>query len=505
MGTGHWAKCAWRRFAATCRGNSRWRVSQNRLPGYAAPVPESAPFRLSPALVMMLWVASLPLLLVGLGTPVVQRTQEARVMETAREMLDSGDWRQWMLPGLNGEVRLQKPPLAYWLAAASFRLYGINDFAGRLPFALAGWLTLALVYRFARGLLDQRFALFTVAILLTSYMFFLHFRLAETDSLAALFVAAAIYWLWKGAIETRRWQSLAAFHLAGIAIAMTVLAKGPPGLFPVLFFVAWAIVERNWTALRCFATSGALLPTLVLGGWWFLYVRTSPYAHVLRDELFIVAGGEDHRQPFYMYLPQLLRATAPWTGLMILGLICAIRDWRRQPAARAALLWLGVILVPLCLIRNRQNHYLVPLTPALAMLTAYAVLKGLEAGTREAKAANWVMGITIIASFFAPLGVYWFARHQNGFLQTQDLVVIVLLFSAVLAAASLGRCYGLGTAVAAYAAGLSLCLAVMFGRWLPSLHRVTHRTVAADLREAVPDGGYRLYRPDPRHPLIRNL
>jgi 4-amino-4-deoxy-L-arabinose transferase-like glycosyltransferase len=454
----------------------------------------------------VLWVVSLPLLMAGLNTPVVQRTQEARVMETAREMLASGDWRQWMIPRLNGVVRLQKPPLAYWLAAGSFRLFGINDFAGRLPFALAGWLTLGIVYRFARGLLDQRFALFTVAILLTSYMFYVHFRLAETDSLAALFVTAAIYWLWKAAGETRaRRSSFFSFHLAGVAIALAVLAKGPPGLFPVLFFLAWTIVERNWEALRRFAISGALLTTAVLCGWWFLYVRTSPYAHVLRDELFIVAGGEDHRQPFYIYFPQLLRATAPWTGLMILGFICAIRDWRLQPAARAALLWLGVILLPLCVIRNRQNHYLVPLTPALAMLAAFAVYKGLQAGTREARAANWVIGITIVASFFAPVGVYWFARHQNGFLQTLDLVVIVLLLSAVLAAASLGRRHGLGAAVAAYAAGLSLCLAVMFGRWLPSLHRITHRTVAADLREAFPDGGYRFYGRDPSFPLIWNL
>ena len=85
------------------------------------------------------------------------------------------------------------------------------------------------------------------------------------------------------------------------------------------------------------------------------------------------------------------------------------------------------------------------------------------------------------------------------------VVVFVLLLAAVLAAASLGRRHGLSAAVASYAAGLSLCLAVMFGRWLPSLHRVTHRTVAADLREAFPEGGYCFYGRDPSFPLIWNL
>ena len=65
----------------------------------------------------------------------VRRTQEVRVVETAREMLASGDW---LLPRLNGELRLQKPPLAYWLTAASYRASGrVDEFTARLPAALA--------------------------------------------------------------------------------------------------------------------------------------------------------------------------------------------------------------------------------------------------------------------------------------------------------------------------------------------------------------------------------
>jgi 4-amino-4-deoxy-L-arabinose transferase-like glycosyltransferase len=475
-----------------------------RLAGYSPSVLQTASFRISTPLLLGLWLAALPLLLAGLGTPVVQRTQEARVLETAREMLDSQGWRQWMIPRLNGEVRLQKPPLAYWLAAGSFRLFGINDFAGRLPFALAGWLTLALVYRLGKGLADARFGLTAAAILLTSFMFFRHFRLAETDSLAALFVTAAIYWFWRGARDERRGHRFAAFHLAGIAVALAVLAKGPPALFPVLFFIAWVIVERDWASALRWITSGALLTTLIIGGWWFLYVRSSPMAHELADELFVVTGGEDHVRPFYQYFPQILVATAPWTGLFILGLIWGIRDWRRQPAARVALLWVAVILIPLCCIGNKQNHYLVPLTPALALLAAYAVRRGLQGGA-DARAAGWVMAITLAVSLLTPIGVYWLARHERGFLQTLDLVVIVLTLAVGLASVSVGRKQGLGPAVACYAGGLALCFAVMIGRWRPSLEQVTHRTIAAELEEAVDDRPIRFYGRDPSFPLVWNL
>ncbi|HEY7119338.1 MAG TPA: glycosyltransferase family 39 protein, partial [Tepidisphaeraceae bacterium] len=115
------------------------------------------------SIVLLCWALALPLLLAGLGTPVVQRTQEARVLETAREMYDSRDRRDWMIPHLNGNVRLEKPPLAYWLAAASFKLLGVGEFAGRLPFVLAGWLTLGVVYALGASLIDRRFALLAAA------------------------------------------------------------------------------------------------------------------------------------------------------------------------------------------------------------------------------------------------------------------------------------------------------------------------------------------------------
>src|SRR5437588_12500282 len=99
-----------------------------RSPRYASRVP-SAPVatdspprtdRLVARAMLALWIVSLPLMVVGLGGPDVSRTQEARVLETAREMLGSG-WRGWIIPHLNGRVRLEKPPLAYWMAAASYQ------------------------------------------------------------------------------------------------------------------------------------------------------------------------------------------------------------------------------------------------------------------------------------------------------------------------------------------------------------------------------------------------
>src|SRR5207245_6023933 len=99
------------------------------LPGYR----ESGPSR---ALILMLWLLAAVPLLAFLGSSPVQRTQEARVLETARQMLGKPA-RAWLLPKLNGEYRIRKPPLAYWMAAGSFRALGVNELSGRLPTAIA--------------------------------------------------------------------------------------------------------------------------------------------------------------------------------------------------------------------------------------------------------------------------------------------------------------------------------------------------------------------------------
>ena len=86
---------------------------------------------------LLLWILGGFAMLSFLRGPDVGRAQEASVLEGAREMLGSG-FADWMVPHVNGRIRLEKPPLAYWLAAGSFKLFRVGPAAGRLPFAILG-------------------------------------------------------------------------------------------------------------------------------------------------------------------------------------------------------------------------------------------------------------------------------------------------------------------------------------------------------------------------------
>src|SRR4051812_31096793 len=82
----------------------------------------------------LLWLFSGVCLFAFVGGPTVTRTQEARVLETAREMLDEpGSLDNWLIPELNGVARLRKPPLPYWLAAVAFMVAGVDETIGRVP------------------------------------------------------------------------------------------------------------------------------------------------------------------------------------------------------------------------------------------------------------------------------------------------------------------------------------------------------------------------------------
>src|SRR5581483_4588216 len=145
---------------------------------------------------LVLWLLAAVPLVALVGVPSVQRAQEARVLETARQMLGRGA-HAWLIPSINGEIRLRKPPLAYWMAAAAFKLFGVSAGAGRIPTALCGWLTLGATFVIGDWLFGRRAGFFAAAMLLGSYLFFRHCQLAETDAPAMLFVTLAVYAFWR--------------------------------------------------------------------------------------------------------------------------------------------------------------------------------------------------------------------------------------------------------------------------------------------------------------------
>src|SRR5437660_12286207 len=114
---------------------------------------------------VLLAVIAAGLFLPNLGGPSLWDIDEGNNAEAAREMMESGNW---VVPTFNYELRTDKPALLYWLQIAAYRLFGVNEFAARLPSALAGILTLLVTYELGRRMFDARTGLLAGIVLGTT-------------------------------------------------------------------------------------------------------------------------------------------------------------------------------------------------------------------------------------------------------------------------------------------------------------------------------------------------
>src|SRR5579862_7326538 len=135
------------------------------------------------------------LFLVNLGGPALWDIDEGRNATAALEMRESGDW---IVPKFNGELRSHKPALLYWLQAAAYAVFGVNEFAARLPSALAALVTVLLVYEMGRRMFNAGSGLLSGLVLASSILFCASAHFANPDALLLTFTTATLLLFWLG-------------------------------------------------------------------------------------------------------------------------------------------------------------------------------------------------------------------------------------------------------------------------------------------------------------------
>lgn len=388
------------------------------------------------------WVAwsrqsALPVVLVALvlafafqGTRGLWEPDEGRYTDVALEMLAHGDFLQ---PALNHETpHFTKPPLTYWMLASSVALFGRNEWAVRLPNALAYLATVLLVLAAARRLVPAAPS-WAALIYATSLLPFAAANVVTTDTLLAFWETLAVTAFvaaWWGA-EARRhrylWGMWAAFGLA-------FFTKGPPGLLPLLPIVVFVLLaKRRDRRLRWLFPPLGVVLFLLLAGWWFVVVmvhRPELLGYFLGDEVIgRVATAEFHRNAawygaFEVYLPVLLVGSLPWTWPMLAAVAGGLRSWwrRRETAAPETLFLLLWLLLPLAVFfvaRSRLPFYLIPLFVPLALLAARRLVRP------QARPRRWLVVAAVWIVFLVGIKAtagYWPDHHKDSRLLASALV-----------------------------------------------------------------------------------
>ena len=312
-----------------------------------------------------------------LGSGGLNEPDEGRYAEIGREMAE-GD--SWLIPHLNGIPQFQKPPLIYWATAVSLKCFGKNEWAARLPSALAALGTLLLTWNIARLLFGRREAAIAVLVLLSCLEFFTMARLLTPDMLMTFWITAATCCLVKrvrgGGGPLWHWLFFAAMGLG-------FMTKGPMALVvPASAAIAWQISSRrSGVAFRLPWVRGMAL-ALALGLWWFVTLALMDSAllsYFAGDELVKRFGSGQHgrSKPWWFFFMVLPGGAFPWTFLLGALSIERAIAWRRgrkpSPAGWFLLGWVVPPLIILSFSGSKLPTYILPLFPALALAAARGI------------------------------------------------------------------------------------------------------------------------------------
>ncbi len=346
---------------------------------------------------------------VFLGTFPLMDPDEGRYAEIPREMLEG---RDFITPRLCGAKFLYKPPLIYWMNAASMALLGEGEFAARLPSALCGLLTLLLVYWTGRRLFGRRVGVLSAFVLGTSAGFFICTRLCIVDMPLALFMTAALSCRIVAYVSGDSPGALP--YLSWASLAFAALAKGPVGvLLPVAAVSAHALIARRPRLLSGMHWGTGLPLFILIAAPWFVLVsiRNPEFAHFffIREHIGRFFTPLHHREePFGFFFPIALLMLFPWS----LFLPAAARQIWRERGGRGErihlflCIWAAVIFVFFSLSKSALVTYIIPLLPPVSILMGAAFSRLFDGVSRswmwQAHAAAAILCLAGIFGCFYP-------------------------------------------------------------------------------------------------------
>lgn len=335
--------------------------------------------------------------------------------EAAREMIESNSY---IIPYFNYVPRYEKPILFYLLEVVSFKAFGVNEFAARLPSALLAIALLLINYFFAKRFAtdseeDTRFALYSSLILATSLEFFILARMSITDMALNFFISTALICffifyeknIFNGSTKTQPMF----LYLSATAIAVGVLTKGPiaillPGLIVTIFLL---VSGKLLYFIRKFFLEILLsifIIALIAAPWYIAaHIESSgdfTKAFFLEENFnrFFSSVKVHKASPWWFYLPVVLLGFMPWTLALpkaLSGLKSRLtRNDIKKDLLIYALIWFLCFFLFYSIAKVKLINYILPVYLPLSLIVAMAL-------TDLKKTFFRILGIVFVLYFLA--------------------------------------------------------------------------------------------------------
>jgi 4-amino-4-deoxy-L-arabinose transferase-like glycosyltransferase len=358
---------------------------------------------------LLLGLIGAGLFFTNLGGPSLWDLDEGRNAWCSGEMREAGNC---IIPTFNGKLRPDKPVLLYWLEIAAFDVFGINEFAARLPSAVAALATLLIAYELGRSMFSKTTGLVAGIIAASTPMLCGAARFANPDALLNLFIVLTFWVFWIGCDRPRLWWFIA----IGIASGLGMLAKGAVAVvLPLAIFVAFWTWQRRLRAMFDARQIACVLAFCLVALPWYIRVGVEtkgefPRVFFLEHHLDrAVHTMENHRGGIWYYPLVMILGTIPWAiflgpaiwygfwssvrrpwdrfGLIMTGdreATVRFTPWwsaaaeqgtsralaRRAAAYRLLTCWIGVFLVFFTVSATKLPNYALPVIVPTAILMA---------------------------------------------------------------------------------------------------------------------------------------
>lgn len=356
--------------------------------------------------------------------------------QMARNMMRSGDY---VIPHLDGIPYIEKPPLPYWMIALAYRVFGVHDWAARLPFALAAMLLCLTVSLYGRWAFNSRAGLYSGTSLATCVGLFLFTRILIPDVIVTLCICLC-FWAFQRALNEDG-QELRGEYWALVlasAIGVGVLLKGLIALvFPIGGALAYLAITRQLflrgTWRRLHLIKGACVFLAIAAPWHILAMRRMP--PYFDFTLHSVPGQYHGFFWFYFMNEHVLRFLGmryphdyntvprpafwllnvlwlfPWSVYLPAAAKLSYKPMGRPGRTRLlALCWTGFLLL-FFTFSTTQEYYSMPIYPALALLLGSAMSSIDLSESRWIRTGNWIVGAVSAAAAVVIGAVLYSVRH----------------------------------------------------------------------------------------------
>lgn len=372
------------------------------------------------------------------GVPLLD-PDEPVYAETPKEMFS---FNEFVSPRIFGEYWYDKPPMYYWLVAASYKVFGISEFAARFPSAILAVACTLLVYLSGRRLFNERAGIAGALVLATSIEFFYLGKAAVTDITLLFFLSASLL----SFIEKKYYP---AYLFAGLA----TLTKGPIGLlFPggIIFF--YLLATRNWSQLKSMKILSGLLVYAAIATPWYI-IMYNIHGSIFIDTFLGFHNITRFTSPehpgsalWYYYIPVLILGFFPWTAIMLQSLWASLTKSTYHFSTLLFLnIWAIFIFIFFTISQTKLVSYILPMYPPLAMIVGWYI-DYLWTSRTKIRSTSWAVTLSILALLFTGamfIGLKQMPILANGVYISSLIFILMAFFAAYFVwKKEMGRVFG---------------------------------------------------------------